>query len=217
MVLSISPPPLHSDGSNPQWGGGEQFSVVTTVHAGAANPAEMGGSPGQYLSQVNNPHANNVSYTTSPHALGSAQWAPPNANLFPQNSGIPNHVGVPPNAAFPEQQPVGPRFKGVVGGEQRSQGSNLSAAAAAAAAVMAAATATAHATATLTLKPGMQSFPPDVHHSQQQQMQQQMQQQQQQAQSVVHQTAPHLVRVRETCESEPVLEDGYMYVVGKLS
>ena len=181
----------------------------------------MGGAPGHYMTPMNHPHPNSVSYTTSPHALGSAQWAPPNANLFPQNTGLPNHImavphpgggGAPPNAAF--HDPHGGRFKPVPGGDQRGpQGSNLSAAAAAAAAVMAAATATAHATATLTLKPGVQSqdFPPEnggpppssLHPSQQQQQQlhqqqqqqlHQQQQQQQQAQSVIHQqTPPHQV------------------------
>ena len=163
---------------------------------------EMGGAPGHFVTPMNHPHPNSVSYTTSPHALGSAQWAPPNANLFPQNSGLPNHIGpphppggMPPNATFSDPHAGGARFRTTVpGGDQRSQGSNLSAAAAAAAAVMAAATATAHATATLTLKPGVQSqgFPPDnggpppsMHP-----------QQQQQAQSVIHQqTPPHQVRL----------------------
>ncbi|CAI8037820.1 Zinc finger MIZ domain-containing protein 1 [Geodia barretti] len=85
-----------SDGPNAQWvGGDQQFSVVTTVHAGATNPMEMGGAPGHFVTPMNHPHPNSVSYTTSPHALGSAQWAPPNANLFPQNSGLPNHIGPP--------------------------------------------------------------------------------------------------------------------------
>lgn len=129
--------------------------MVTTVHAGASTPNDLGhpGS-GQFLSPMN--HPNNVSYTTSPHALGSSQWAPPNANLFSQNSAAAQslHKGaVPPNAAYANQQ-GGPAFDGGSAGDPtRSQGSNLSAAAAAAAAVMAAATATAHATATLTLKP----------------------------------------------------------------
>ena len=169
---------------------------MTTVHAGATNPMEMGGAPGHFMTPMNHPNPNSVSYTTSPHALGSAQWAPPNANLFPQNSVLPNHIGageMPPNATFSDPHGAGARFRTVPGGDQRSQGSNLSAAAAAAAAVMAAATATAHATATLTLKPGVQSqgFPPDnggpppsMH----------PQQQQQQAQSVIHQqTPPHQV------------------------
>ena len=209
-------PPLplpYSDGGSPQWVGGDQFSVVTTVHAGATTPTDMGPPPGQFLSPM--AHPNSVSYTTSPHALGSAQWAPPNANLFPQNN-VQGHVAggpkpaAPPNMAYSNQQ-GGPAFDGgpAVGDPGRSQGSNLSAAAAAAAAVMAAATATAHATATLTLKPGemrvqSQGFdgvaptppapppplhPPALHSSYSTPSQQQMQQQQQ-----MMLTSPHQVR-----------------------
>ena len=179
----------HRDGGNQQWLGGDQFSVVTTVHAGGVNPAhhattptDFAAPPGQFMSPMNQPSS--VSYTTSPHALGSAQWAPPNANLFPQNSvAVQEQMSLalqkprgPPNATFPNQQPSGAQVFGAGGpgvpaaDPARSQGSNLSAAAAAAAAVVAAATATAHATATLTLKPSHpQGFdgggppPPPIH------------------------------------------------------
>ena len=113
--------------------------------------------PAQYMSPMNP----NISYTTSPHTHGSSQWAPPNANLFQQNSTLsPNHMAVPqaPSSSFSLQSPQafgggGPQVSGQPR-VARSQGSNLTAAAAAAAAVVAAATATAHATATLTLKSG---------------------------------------------------------------
>lgn len=195
--------------------------MVTTVHASAGTPNDLGPpGGGQFFSPMN--HPNNVSYTTSPHALGSSQWAPPNANLFSQSNAGQSHpalhkgAAVPPNAAYPNQQ-GGPAFDGGGAGDPaRSQGSNLSAAAAAAAAVMAAATATAHATATLTLKPGevrMQpqgfdgvgSTPPGpplhIHPPQSTPPQQQ---QHPQTQQPMLPATPHQVCIDYTCTCTPV-------------